>query len=189
MYCNSNGNEAPPPEWTKCKSTAKVSKWADTYLRHVLLLGDQIFNLAGTFKKCTKSNSCFFNFFLMGVPWQTRKYIRGSTLTNVEEHWSTWSQLCKVKYLNRITLSLIFRNIVANQGGYEKLSTRSSARISTICHSSHAIFYPGKASNKSSRKYPDCHCGRYSRLYPGLLQENWTIKKDVVHSTQNEVGI
>jgi len=107
---SSNVKEAPNLKRTKCNSIAKVTKWDDTYLRCGFFLpDDQILNVAATFQKCKNNrvykflafslcNNClfvevsnneifyfltsrFFLFFLMGVPWQTRKYIRGFTMT------------------------------------------------------------------------------------------------------------
>jgi len=109
--CSSNVKEAPDPKRTKCNSIAKIRQWDDTYFRRWFFLpDDQILNVAAKFQKCKKSeslslllfkfcNHCsfvelsdneildflqvirVFQVFVNGVPWQTLKYIRGSSMT------------------------------------------------------------------------------------------------------------
>ena len=105
--CSSNVKEAPNQKRAKCNSIAKVRKWDNTYFRYGFFLpNDQILNVAAKFQKCKnkrvifrfcnnclfvqvskneildflKSNLCLKKFF-GGVPWQTRKYIRSSSMT------------------------------------------------------------------------------------------------------------
>ena len=107
--CSPNVKEAPNPKRTKCNSTAKVRKWDDTHLRYGFFLRNfecsryipemqeqpshQIFwfltfVITVYLLKCLIREYLIFlqvisiiKFLLMGVPWQTRKYIRGSMIT------------------------------------------------------------------------------------------------------------
>jgi len=106
--CSSNAKEAPNPKRTECKSIAKVRKWDHTCLRYGIYLPNSECTVADTFQKCKNNRDikflasvitvyllkCLitkkliflqgigvFKFLLMGVPCQTRKYIRCSTMT------------------------------------------------------------------------------------------------------------
>ena len=107
--CSSNVKEAPNPKRAKCNSTAKLRNWDDAHLRYGFCLGNFECSRYIPGMQEQPSHSIFwflssvitvyllkclikiyliflqvirvFKFLLMGVPWQTRKYIKGSMMT------------------------------------------------------------------------------------------------------------
>jgi len=107
--CSWNVIEVPYPKRTRCNSTAKVRKWDDIRLRYGLFLRN--FECSRHIPEMQEQPSHYicwfltsvitvyllkylinkylifiqiirvFKFLLMGVPGQTRKYIRGSMMT------------------------------------------------------------------------------------------------------------